>query len=255
MADFESRASANMGSAPQQGGPSFLTVAPGIAGVSSPAFGPLMALSILDLLPAPKQYEITPASAFKYPFLNYYRIIPIKQASHLTRAESLPYFEQGYKLILAAHDGTPIAPGSLNFNGDFYGGLANTTLIPGYAHISNASEQGAFRASVPLLWDHPGGGGNPLPGTTDPDGGAMQIGYLSFTRSGKGSVPGVGAVVLADVGHPSGFYTPAMVNQVAAKDPFEQNWYAVYSTRRDGQVEIAVQHDGQVRYFTKPTRK
>ncbi|MDD2878685.1 MAG: hypothetical protein PHZ23_15820 [Acidiphilium sp.] len=250
VAAFERRNDVSGGSTATSygsGGHGVLSVLPGIVGSSSPAFGPAMGLSILNLLPALPSYKIDPATMFSYPFLDFYRIISVQRARKETTADYLKYVKQGYDFILFTHAGVPVAPGSMNFNGRFYLGL--DTSSP--AGVGYASYNGAF----PMGWINKGSGTNPTLGTVDPDGGAMQINFAPLPESGTGVVPGAASVVTADIGHPGGFYTPARITAIAARYPFVNRWYAVYSTHHDGQIEIAVQHQGTVVYFAKPAGK
>ncbi|MBU2767342.1 hypothetical protein HAP94_14465 [Acidithiobacillus ferrivorans] len=173
--------------------------------------------------------------ASNVPFLSYYRFFPKSVIGKASVTSFTPYMQQGYDLILSAHNGTPIAPGNLIFKGQLnWGGL-----IPANEVVTKFKPYGGNvlgnNHSFFIGWY-----------TSARDTGP-HIALFEDTTPAKPVInPKVGFMVGVRTGQPGFFYTPKQVEALQRHLPFASKWYAVFNTKTSAGTGIDVIHNGKL---------
>lgn len=173
--------------------------------------------------------------ASNVPFLSYYRFFPKSVIGKASVNSFIPYMQQGYDLILSAHNGTPIAPGNLIFKGQ----LNWDGLIPANEVVTefkpNSGNVVGDNHSFYIGWY-----------TSARDTGP-HIDLFEDTTPAKPVInPNVGFMVGVRTGQPGFFYTPKQVEALQRHLPFASKWYAVFNTKTSTGTAIDVIHNGKL---------
>lgn len=196
-----------------------------------------MGLSILGMMasasqykPAKTGYRISPT----IPYLSFYRFYPKKWLGKVTMNSIAPILENGVELVVSAHDGARVKPGSLDFSGNIIWG--NRSQHSGPASFVLAKPSGVSRNAIILTWAA--------------NGDVSHCHVSAFPVSFIGKMPGSnerGFAIAVRTGQPKNFYTPAQVKRILDKIPDSKEWYAVFNM--PGEYDLAHQyalHDGKM---------
>jgi len=190
----------------------------GDAGIALGVLG--MMTSASHYHPAKKGYRISPT----IPYLSFYRFYPSKWLGSETMQDMKPAIEQGVDLLVKTHDGQRMAPGSLDFSGEFTWG--DKSQFSGVRHFALAQSSGVLRNSLLISWAA---------------GGDVTNCYVAaFSFDGN-------FAVAVRTGQPKSFYMPAQVEKILTSIPDSGRWYAVFNM--PGQYDLIGQyaiHDGKM---------